>query len=499
MGIHKGDMGLWEYHGDRGKAYRKVWSQGTGKRREKESHPGRDCQTESVETREECKKTDQVELLFGRLLDDSHIQEIQAVQQAGLQHESSMEIEEIKACIDAGDTIGEILERHLEEIDQDITIKTSAESGIKHREKILGIQPLDTASLEDRRLEVLLRWWSSPVYTETTLRQKLDAVLGRENYILDIELDKKQVSCQVEVTRKYMIKGVEDLFEQMVPLDYLLEIILRYNQYKKYKPYDLAVSAAKDWMNKGNYMGSKITIAPANVMHTYDAIVHMFELGYCEINANCVYEDGWKPIHATVLYNEMKRLADYILENNMDFENDYYCSLFEEEFFHPKLSSDLENWCGGNGVMLAVDPAGIIYPCLRYMESSLGNQQEPYSIGDVDHGICQTECDRCRVERLKKIDRRTQSTDECFNCPIAEGCSWCTAYNYQIFGTPDARATYICIMHKARALANAYFWNRYYKKNKINKRMKLYIPKEWALNIITEKEWNLLKREAEEG
>lgn len=29
--------------------------------------------------------------------------------------------------------------------------------------------------------------------------------------------------------------------------------------------------------------------------------------------------------------------------------------------------------------------------------------------------------------------------------------------------------------------------------------MKLYIPKEWALEIITEKEWNLLKREAEEG
>ncbi len=28
--------------------------------------------------------------------------------------------------------------------------------------------------------------------------------------------------------------------------------------------------------------------------------------------------------------------------------------------------------------------------------------------------------------------------------------------------------------------------------------MKLYIPKEWALEIITEKEWNLLKREAEE-
>ena len=138
-----------------------------------------------------------------------------------------IDIREIKACIDAGDNVGRILEDYLEEIDHNITIKTAEESGIQHREKILGIQPLDTASLEDRKVEVLLRWWSSPVYTETTLRQKLDAVLGRENYILDIELDKKQVSCQVEVTRKYM----------MVPLDYLLEITLRYNQYKKYKPY----------------------------------------------------------------------------------------------------------------------------------------------------------------------------------------------------------------------------------------------------------------------
>ena len=148
-----------------------------------------------------------------------------------------IDIREIKACVDAGANVGRVLENYLEEIDRNITIKTAEESGIQHREKILGIQPLDTASLEERKVEVLLRWWSSPVYTETTLRQKLDAVLGRENYILDIELNKKQVSCQVEVTRKHMIKGVEDLFEQMVPLDYLLEITLRYNQYKKYKPY----------------------------------------------------------------------------------------------------------------------------------------------------------------------------------------------------------------------------------------------------------------------
>ena len=256
--------------------------------------------------------------------------------------------------------------------------------------------------------------------------------------------------------------------------------------------YDLAISAAKDWVNKGGYMGSKVTIAPANVMHVYDAITHMIDLGYNEINANCVYEEGWQMVHATVLYDQLKKLADYILEHNLDMENDYYISLFEENFFHPKQPDDLENWCGGNGVMLAVDPDGIIYPCLRYMESSLAGQQEPYSIGDVNTGICQCECHKCRVECLKKIDRRTQSTDECFYCPIGEGCSWCTAYNYQVFGTPDARATYICDMHKARALGNIYFWNKYYKKNGIEKHMENHVPEKWALDIITQAEWNML-------
>ena len=87
---------------------------------------------------------------------------------------------------------------------------------------------------------------------------------------------------------------------------------------------------------------------------------------------------------------------------------------------------------------------------------------------------------------------RDRSTDECFYCPIGEGCSWCTAYNYQVFGTPDARATYICDMHKARALGNIYFWNKYYKKNGIEKHMENHVPEKWALDIITQAEWNML-------
>lgn len=257
--------------------------------------------------------------------------------------------------------------------------------------------------------------------------------------------------------------------------------------------YDLAVAAARDWMDRGYYMGSKITIAPGNVMHVAKAVRHMIELGYTEINANCVYEEGWTYAHATVLYQQMKELADDFLAMGLDFEHEFYCSLYEESFFKPKDPEDNENWCGGIGSMLAVDYAGRFFPCIRYMEDSLAGRQEPYCIGDLTRGICVEEADQERLDCLTCITRRSQSTDECFYCPIAEGCSWCSALHYQEYGTANRRVTHICVMHQARALANLYFWNSYYRKRNSKKRMVNHVPDAWALKIITEEELGMLR------
>ena len=144
-----------------------------------------------------------------------------------------LNIKDIKASIDAGDKVGDVLERALFELDNDICIRSSEESGIAHREKILGINPRDTDSIEDRRLEVLLRWYDSTLYTETVLRQKMDATLGENQYVLKIDLNTKTVFCLVELTRKRMQKSVIDMLDQMVPLDYLISVTLRYNTWKK--------------------------------------------------------------------------------------------------------------------------------------------------------------------------------------------------------------------------------------------------------------------------
>lgn len=583
--------------------------------------------------------------------------------------------------------------------------------------------------------------------------------------------------------------------------------------------YDLAVAAANDWIARGNYMGSKITISPDNVYYLYDAITHMVDLGYTDINANCVYEKGWETPHATELYKQMKRISNFFLDGHEDI----FCSLYEENFFHPKQEDDLSLWCfrgdtlvltpggnvpikdlsigdkvitadglahpiafniehidntpvsikaagifdtyttsehpyyakafshvgnkgvyrykepqwinagqlkkgdkialykhkfggvdvdkamayaigyyigdgwkskgsyyiccayektefvekllddakieysicdhrtvrefyikkvnerfismidqtgdkaltkhipgyalewnkesvdalvkgylaadgyldkvnsqykintvsralaedlmlllrglgyfptcytnkrkgkstiegrdvdindryevyfgldsaksrycsydaendviwttvhgtenedaykvynitvsknhtfiangavvhncGGDGLMLSCDPDGYLYPCIRYMESSVGDDVPPVRIGNVDTGIGTTAQEQKMIHCMDCVTRRTMSTDECFYCPIAEGCSWCAAYNYQDSGNIDSRATYYCIMHKARSLANVYFWNKYYELTGQDKKFEMHCPEEWAVPIIGREEYEYL-------
>lgn len=254
--------------------------------------------------------------------------------------------------------------------------------------------------------------------------------------------------------------------------------------------YDLAEYATQDWMNRGYYMGSKITISPDNLPYIYDALMHIVGLGYTEVNANCVYEAEWTDEQAGQLYHLMKKFADFMLSDNKYKLLD--CSLYQSTLGHPKEETDLRNWCGGTGSMLSMDPDGWLFPCIRYMESSLGASRAPMRIGNVHTGLATCQKDKDCVACLNAIDRRTQSTDECFYCPIAEGCSWCSAWNYQKYGTADHRDTNICKTHRGRVLANVYYWNQYYKKYKIPKVFDLWVPKQWAVPIIGGEEYNYL-------
>ena len=255
--------------------------------------------------------------------------------------------------------------------------------------------------------------------------------------------------------------------------------------------YDIAEAGCIHYKNTYNQnMLTKMTIAPENITWTYEAFMNLHKLDYPIIHANCVYEKGWTEKHGIILYNQLKKIADYILDNNL--ENDLIFTMLDELSCKPQPETDNQNYCGSTGCMLCCDPEGVIAPCVRFLKSSLGEELGDFALGHVCSGLGKEECHKCNICTLDSITRKSQSTDECWNCPISMGCGWCTALNYQDLGTPNARCTYICDTHKARSLANVYYWNKVYTKNNETKVFELHLPKEEALKYISEEEYKML-------
>ena len=247
--------------------------------------------------------------------------------------------------------------------------------------------------------------------------------------------------------------------------------------------YDLAIKAAKHYMKHyDQYLGSKMTLSPSNINFTSSALINLWENGYSYIYANCVYEKGWTIEHAKILYNELKKTADYLLNNYL--EKIKGASILNFDLNQQKNISN-KNFCGGDGNMLAIDYKGDLYPCLRYMESSIGQSQSPYIIGNVNDGIGYNQQTKDMIAGLD-VTYQSQSPQECLDCPVSSECGWCSALNYQEFGTINKRTTYTCLMHKARVLAN------YYYQNKMGGNYPFLINKQDAIDIIGEDETNYL-------
>jgi Arylsulfatase regulator (Fe-S oxidoreductase) len=241
--------------------------------------------------------------------------------------------------------------------------------------------------------------------------------------------------------------------------------------------YDTVVKSVKKWIELDSQPSTKLTLSPDNVSYLFEATLNLWNLGIPIVFSNCVFEEGWKPEHAKIFYDQLIKLADYMLENESYKHN--FISLFDETIGKP-LTED-RNWCGGNGSMLAIAPDGRCFPCIRFMKYSLsepGRKEQP--IGDIWRGL-DAKGENVWLNKLCQITMSSQSTDKCNKCQIASGCALCTGYNYDKFGDPNHRATFICDMHHARVKANIYYWSKLYKKLGLDRTFQNNIPKDWLI------------------
>lgn len=220
--------------------------------------------------------------------------------------------------------------------------------------------------------------------------------------------------------------------------------------------YENVVKNVPLWIEQfGENIMTKSTFSHGDIAFLKDSIINLWNLGIKEVAANVVFEDVWDDNDPIIFEQQLKELADYIIEKKI--WNDVNVRFFDPYIGFPLDKAGLNNRFCGSGKMLSIDCDGKFYPCTRFMGFTL-NKKVPLSIGDVENGIS---LDRLRP--FKELTVKSISKPECLNCEVASGCAACTGLNYDEskFDSIFERATYICEMHKANVRACEYFWNKY--------------------------------------
>ena len=237
------------------------------------------------------------------------------------------------------------------------------------------------------------------------------------------------------------------------------------------------------------WCNSKMTFVPGSIKYLFPSVKMMVNEGCRVIHCNFAYEPVYSVEDAHDIYFALKDLADWLTENGKEV----YISMLDDAIGAPLSPEDNNNYCGGTGEMLAFAPDGKAYPCIRYAPISVGEEKAaPMCLGDCYNGLYVTRHQQETKEMLDAITRESQSTKECFECPVAQGCGGCSGYNYECFGTPNHRSTNICYAHKGRVLASCYFYNlRSIKLGDVEPK-KINLPREEVERLIGKPEADAL-------
>lgn len=111
-------------------------------------------------------------------------------------------------------------------------VRYANKQGLARWERMLGIRPRGTDSMEVRRTAVLARLNEQLPFTERTLRLMLDGVCGPDGYTLEIIYREYRVFVRVHLWEKRAMDEAAALLGRVVPANMVIDLGLRYNTHR---------------------------------------------------------------------------------------------------------------------------------------------------------------------------------------------------------------------------------------------------------------------------
>ena len=134
-----------------------------------------------------------------------------------------------------------------EDLMNDQFITEATENGVARREKMLGIQPFATDTLDDRKFRLLSRYMEDIPYTRRSLESFLSSLCGEGGYKITYKTNDFTVNVRVELTAKRQVDSVEELLERVLPYNLIFTVDLLYNTWNQIKAYTWGELKIKTW------------------------------------------------------------------------------------------------------------------------------------------------------------------------------------------------------------------------------------------------------------
>lgn len=131
----------------------------------------------------------------------------------------------------------EALFKAIERVLNNQFIETSDEYGVSRWEKMLGITPQSTYTLDERKFTILTRMNEQLPYTMTSLSQRLENLCGKDGYSIALDANAFTLSVGVALTAQSSLKDVSAMLENVVPANIVLNLHLIYEQNKTWNAF----------------------------------------------------------------------------------------------------------------------------------------------------------------------------------------------------------------------------------------------------------------------
>ena len=114
-------------------------------------------------------------------------------------------------------------------------LSTAGEYAIQRYEKIFGVVPQDTDTLDERRFKVFAKINAQLPFSVRRLRQLLATLCGEDGYKLELDGGKYTLTVKVALTAKRNQQAVEELLADIVPANMICTTSLLYNTWEQIK------------------------------------------------------------------------------------------------------------------------------------------------------------------------------------------------------------------------------------------------------------------------